>query len=240
MRKFNLKHSCYTLLLTFLLSLPLNVLDCGASSISFSVESEDEIIGYASDLDMTFSALSEENMIKVILQFNGKEMIVQVGYGEREGEISIEGYSMDSGDITTLTTDDINVLETLMLEIDINDDDLGKTFIRTLNLLNSWPPNLPLFSHRDVLGVWPFVRNICGDYGELHLGVFIYLIIPTFVVENVGGEDCFGRCGKGCIGDGGEPFQNELNIYTQDCFLHDGCVRRFGLLNPVCNLQNLQ
>jgi hypothetical protein len=45
--------------------------------------------------------------------------------------------------------------------------------------------------------------------------------------------DCFGRCGKGCIGDG--PPNNELNIFTQNCFNHDKCVGVFGYVHPYCN-----
>ncbi len=45
--------------------------------------------------------------------------------------------------------------------------------------------------------------------------------------------ECFGRCGKGCIGDG--PPNNQLNIFTQNCFAHDGCVAARGLTDPYCN-----
>jgi hypothetical protein len=45
--------------------------------------------------------------------------------------------------------------------------------------------------------------------------------------------DCFGRCGKGCIGDG--PPNNDLNIFTQNCFNHDGCAAALGIVHPLCN-----
>ncbi len=39
----------------------------------------------------------------------------------------------------------------------------------------------------------------------------------------VGGDDCVGRCGAGCIG-GIDIFDNYSNIYTEDCLNHDVCV----------------
>jgi len=76
MRKISLQNPCFILQLTILFSLSLNVLYCDASSIGYSVNSEDEIVGYASDLDMSFSAVSEEDMTKINLQFNGKVISV--------------------------------------------------------------------------------------------------------------------------------------------------------------------
>jgi hypothetical protein len=48
---------------------------------------------------------------------------------------------------------------------------------------------------------------------------------------------CFGRCGSGCIGDPGGPgglAQNDLNIFTQNCFNHDACVDALSDANPCC------
>jgi hypothetical protein len=222
------------------------------------VNSEDEIVGYASDLGMSFSAVSEEDMTKINLQFNGKAISVQIGSGEREGEIYIEGYSIDSGAVATLTTDDFNALETLMLEIAINDNDLRKMFVRTLNLLYSWPPKLslfvlmdesvvivwiggflPLIFNRSVLDFPPFVIDICDDYGKPHDGWYFnyFLIFPIKVNEvtkTVGGEECIGRCGGECMGD--TLVENWLNLYTQDCFNHDVCCDEQGLLHWDCDM----
>jgi len=185
---FNLQYFCFTLLSAFLFSNFFNALYCDASTINFSVKSEDEIAGYCSDLDMRFSAVSEKDMIRINLQFNGKEIIVQIGSGKREGEIYIEGFSIDSGEIVTFTTDDFNSLETLMLEIDIDDNDLGRMFVSTLNLLHSWPPNLPLFIIMNESWVFfmpnfiplllplpqdnIFIIDICYDYYLEHEALF--------------------------------------------------------------------
>jgi len=146
-----------------------------------------------------------------------------------------------------------------MLEIDIKDNDLGKTFISTLNLLHSWPSNLPLFVLMDEYIVvyllnkylpimtikparafWEIIVDICDDYGELHDGEY-YNYLDLFIIklpiktnevqETVGGEDCFGRCGAGCLTDvllWGKK-------YTQDCFNHDACADNLAIVHPDCN-----
>ena len=43
-------------------------------------EFKDKIYGYSPDLDLVFTAALEEEMIKVNLKFNGKEIIVKKGY----------------------------------------------------------------------------------------------------------------------------------------------------------------
>jgi len=52
--------------------------------------------------------------------------------------------------------------------------------------------------------------------------------------NTVGGEKCFGRCGRGCIGDGAP--NNKVNKYTQRCFNHDGCVDKLGPTAYSCNI----
>ncbi len=258
MRKFNLQYSCFTLLLTSLFSFSLNVLHCDASSISLSIDSEDEIVGYASGLAMSFSAVSEEDMTKINLQFNGKALSVHIGSGAREGEIYIEGYSIDNGAVATFTTDDFNALESLLLEIAISDNYIGRMFVSTLNLLHGWPGNLPLFVlmnksviislpgnylplilDRSVLDFPPFVIDICDDYGKPHDGWYFtfFLLFPikvNEVRETVGGEECIGRCGGGCMGE--RFLENWHNLYTQDCFNHDMCCEEQGLLHWECNI----
>lgn len=44
--------------------------------------------------------------------------------------------------------------------------------------------------------------------------------------------ECYGRCGRGCIGDGWPD--NGLNVFTQNCFNHDLCVEKLGLAHPYC------
>jgi hypothetical protein len=107
---------------------------------------------------------------------------------------------------------------------------------------------------------WPFPMglsaSLCNEMNELHEGKFIvygsyigdWWDIPLFPMyypwlcwsfeETVGPfpfeeGSCFGRCGKGCIG-AGVP-DNDLNIFTQNCFNHDGCVGALGLIHPYCN-----
>ncbi len=106
-----------------------------------------------------------------------------------------------------------------------------------------WPPPLGLS------------ESLCARLGEQHPGDYIRLGLkvgelpfppysPVFYPlacrdfsAVVGGSDpvsgCFGRCGRGCAGDG--PPNNPLDIYTQNCFNHDGCVTARGLLDDYCN-----
>jgi hypothetical protein len=100
-----------------------------------------------------------------------------------------------------------------------------------------WPPGFGLS------------ESLCPALGRAHVGDFIWLgvqvaeprpwlpiffplLCPDFE-RVVAEEDCFGRCGRGCIGDG--PPNNDLNIYAQSCFNHDGCAEALGLLDPRCN-----
>jgi hypothetical protein len=87
-----------------------------------------------------------------------------------------------------------------------------------------------------------------GDYiseglkiRQLPVWPYIPLFLPlwcTDVTEVVGPHPffpggCFGRCGRGCIGDG--PPNRPLDIFTQNCFNHDACVGARGLLDDYCN-----
>jgi hypothetical protein len=255
---FKLKRICFTFFSAILFPLSLTPLYCDASSIKFSVRSAEKIAGHSSDLDMAFTAMKEEYMIKVNLQLNGKEIIVRKGYGNREKEFYVEGYSIDSGEIASLSTDDFNALEALLMEIETDYNDLEKTFIRTLNLLHNWPPNLSLFVLMDesivfiviynfiplifpssILDSPPLIVDICYDYGKPHDGKYFFFLAPLLhmpiiqsVTEIVGGEECVGRCGKGCIGDG--PPNNKINIYTQACFNHDLCAENVGYIALEC------
>lgn len=87
-------------------------------------------------------------------------------------------------------------------------------------------------------------KSICNKRGQSHIAVYPG---PTWspygtpgnlndwVAEwpTVGGDNCVGRCGKGC--PGGIFFECEdLFRYTQDCFNHDVCVKTFSIGAPQC------
>jgi len=115
--------------------------------------------------------------------------------------------------------------------------------------------------HRCQTQRWPptptISEDICGMMNQTHTGEYISLGIPVgtwlppfYAVimfypwrcewrsDTVGpfpfdlGE-CVGRCGPGCTTLPG-------NVYTQDCFNHDMCVRELGLVHPFCNHMFMQ
>ena len=85
------------------------------------------------------------------------------------------------------------------------------------------------------------IISLCGEINETKSASYLtglvcldveskpYLVGPY--PFSSGG--CFGRCGAGCIGDG--PPNNGLNIFTQDCFNHDACVKEQGPFHPCCD-----
>jgi hypothetical protein len=73
--------------------------------------------------------------------------------------------------------------------------------------------------------IWP----ILGKFIPLRCSDFQRIVGPYPFEQG----DCFGRCGKGCIGDG--PPNRDVNIFTQNCFNHDACVGQLGYLHPYCN-----
>ena len=95
-------------------------------------------------------------------------------------------------------------------------------------------------------------QSLCNNINETQLGSYIFSSIdPVFCaigresipISHVVGpypfqpNGCFGRCGTGCIGDPGGPgglIQNDVNIFTQNCFNHDACVDALGDLHPCC------
>ena len=143
----------------FFFSLSSTVLYGYAFTIHYTAEREDEIAGYTSDLDMSFSAVAKKDMKKITLHFNGKEIRVLKGYGEREKEFYLEGCAIDSGEIVTFTAEDFSTLETLMLEMELDDNNLSKMFLRTLILLHSWPLNLPLLIVMDESKIFLLTQN---------------------------------------------------------------------------------
>jgi hypothetical protein len=105
-------------------------------------------------------------------------------------------------------------------------------------------------------------EDLCSEMNQLHPGDFISQgILLGWIIEPILGRilplqcteqsvvvgpfpfesgGCMGRCGRGCVGDG--PPNNELNIFTQNCFNHDLCVLvlddlfpGLGFLHPYCN-----
>ena len=72
--------------------------------IYFDANSKDSICGYSSGSDIIFSAKDpQEGTIDISLSFNKKQVDVQIGYGESEGEISIYGSDFNTGGITSIT-----------------------------------------------------------------------------------------------------------------------------------------
>ena len=154
-------------------------------------------------------------------------------------------------------------LQSMLKEKKIGNSRLERKLIRTFNLLSSWPSSMSVIldptkvTIPDECGItFPdgISDNICTEVNDLHTGRYattdeycgwakysgvpiLKLDAPTAWMEDVehsvGGDNCFGRCGRGCIGDP-EP-NNSVNIYTQDCFDHDLCAENEGDLDAGCN-----
>ncbi len=150
-----------------------------------------------------------------------------------------------------------------MLNEGIGTNRIEQDLLRTFNLLYSWPADLPVIIDPDDITIpdecgleYPegVSEDLCLEINGPHIGRFategefcgwlkfnevpiLKLDAPTVWMEDVehlvGGEECFGRCGRSCIGDG--PPNSFLDIYTQDCFDHDLCAENEGLLDAECN-----
>lgn len=256
------------IVIVFIAVLAIPFLSTGAYALNYSTKTDKEIRGYSSQVGINFSAsLLENDTVDILLRFKDKEIIIQIDDEAKKRDIYIHGYFIESGEIATLTPEDSEVLKeflSLMLKENIGQHRLGKKFLRTINLLYSWPAAMPLITlNPDLVTVPPACEitypdgisdDLCSEKHTTHLGRYAvdgdycgwasYIWIPVLkldkpttweedVPQEVSGNDCFGRCGKGCIGDG-EP-NNEVNIYTQDCFDHDLCVGNEGTIDAECN-----
>ncbi|MGD8376737.1 MAG: hypothetical protein PVF68_11400 [Acidobacteriota bacterium] len=150
-----------------------------------------------------------------------------------------------------LTDDDVAAIRGALAALGAPRSSLEDGLARALNLLASWPPNLPIRgSLRDGLleaanGRWRVegstadIQDICGKMNRLHTGTYPVNLIPRGFEALVGpypwaDGGCMGRCGAGCPGDG--PPNNTVFAFGQDCFDHDACVGDQGLTDLDCNL----
>jgi len=252
-------------------------------AVHYTANSSKMISGSSAKSGLMFKAsYLSDNAVYILLELESKEVEAYLSDSEG-GIIYLRAYNKASRRTCTLSADDSEMIRSLLtstLEDKMVDRHLGKMFRRTLNLLYSWPPFLPLqvlvtdfMGSRSGLGQSAvqdldsstsacdipvpkgFSEDLCDEMNMHHDGDYIDLAWPyEWIIwpflgrliplrcsdfqRIVGpypfeGGDCFGRCGKGCIGDG---FPNrDVNIFTQNCLNHDSCVGELGYLHPYCN-----
>ncbi len=255
------------------------------------------------------SVLQSDGNIETSIEI-GKQQIT-IEFDEINNELSILGVDICTSNTILINENKSNLLKKLLTHLlkkqdNFGDDNIEKTFLRTLNLMHSWPSNLPVFyntqlfndisalkqqnnnyttneiSRRAIscfignfsngyknicneigytkVGAYPTDGESCIEYGGIMVSIILKLYpLPAKIIRNilgyinkltnvslsrptswedadslVGGDNCFGRCGKGCIGDG-LP-NNSVDVYTQECFEHDLCVEKTGkYTDPKCN-----
>ncbi|KJU85125.1 conserved hypothetical protein, secreted [Candidatus Magnetobacterium bavaricum] len=266
------------------------------------------------DSTINFSAKyspEDKESIEINLLLKNKRIVVLMG--KKRGNASIRGYDTNTNEVVSVTEDETEHLKALlahMLEEKISEYLLGERFLRTLNIMYSWPVGLPLLyneSNTERADVYPkfdlekyceeklscnappYIKGVrrkrtpdsqdlcdklnntewTGRYaksGEKDMCVTKQTLRAQYdkemsnctfglvrgiretitawsdpVKHQVGGEDCFGRCGKGCIGDIPRDFNRDNDVYTQNCFNHDLCVAEYGDSSnsytggPLCN-----
>ncbi|MBF0338756.1 MAG: hypothetical protein HQL05_13120 [Nitrospirae bacterium] len=128
-----------------------------ATRLAISTKSDDKIEGYTIDVGKTkdtqkpgvrFSAVNgrSDEAIDINLIVNDKQINVRIGYGSKEGDFHIRAY--DSNSPVAMLTEADNVLVNKALNV-VARELRGSTLVedklvRTLNLMDSWPSNLPL------------------------------------------------------------------------------------------------
>ena len=216
----------------------------------YDVRSPRELSGRDPASGLSFSAAAVGGSHHVFhLERNGQRLRVLVGVDHRELQLSAT--RAGGGPPARLTRSDQHALARLASVLDGNRP-LEHGFLRVLNLLASWPADLPLeASLKDGVvttadGAWPLtegedIADICGKMNQSHDGTYPIFGFPRHFKDLgiVGpypwsGGDCLGRCGAGCPGDG--PPNNSVFAFGQDCFNHDTCVRDLGLFDLDCNL----
>lgn len=105
----------------------------------------------------------------------------------------------------------------------INAYDFDKKNVKIPVKLNPISKNIIEFKERESL-FFPKPKNasfvdICKERGKRYTAKYLdnNLEWKEFTAE-VGGQECVGRCGKGC------PTMKYPNQYTRNCFQHDYCV----------------
>ena len=276
-------------LMVILSIISLTIFIPNSDAAEFSVNSPTQLKGYSRETGIRFKAARPaKDTIGIFLKFNRKTVTVNLIMKNEGLSISISSNDIDTGKTATFTAHDSKIVEKLLSRVskqNIYNQKIRKMFLRTLNLLSSWPIGLPVYaeiagdsiktnknvgrsdevySKNYLTGAcdWPpsfdLSESLCSSFnqeqeGEILIGIetgyywtgsynpLFPILFPLFCVtfqKEVGPfpfelGDCFGRCGKGCIGDG--PPNNDLNIFTQNCFNHDGCVEVLGLIHPWCN-----
>ncbi|KJU82526.1 conserved hypothetical protein, secreted [Candidatus Magnetobacterium bavaricum] len=225
------------MVLAVLLSVPMMAM----AAVQFSEVSDNRIVGASADLGVTFSAITEDDMATIELQLNNKKITVQKGYNDRSHELYIRGISIESNEITTLSQEDsisISNLHSELLQY-AGYNELGDTFLDTLNLLSSWPDTMPLVLTKDEKNVETkaLSKSLCSDIGKT-----VNVSYPpsadslggnwkseaTFIGTSTAGK-CVGRCGLRC-GSG-----IITDKYSVNCLVHDVCAGKYGHTAKACN-----
>lgn len=203
-----------------------------------------EIRGGDPAVPLRFHATWEGGGVQAIEVRCGDTRIrLQVGWEPRRFRIESDGPG--------LTPDDAAALRGALATLGTPRSSLEDGLARAVNLLASWPPNLPIRGSLEdgileaagrrwrVEGSTEDIQDICGKMNRLHAGRYPVNLIPRGFEALVGpypwaDGECLGRCGAGCPGDG--PPNNAVFAFGQDCFNHDACVRDQGLADADCNL----
>lgn len=231
------------------LILGTNIISDKAFSQEFSIRTDSEIAGQDAGLEIAFSAKKMDiDRYEVTYRFNNKIVTIRISYAEGKQAAALSGIDTNTGEITVITPEEIELLETFLEKVLKNfsgQRKLEMIFVRTLNLLASWPSTKPLIMEigspriEDIpTPQFPGIEDVCGKVNQLHDGEYpIWGTWTPFAPREVGPYpwdlgDCLGRCGKGCVGDG--PPNNNIYIFSQDCFNHDVCVGDMGPLDLDC------
>ncbi|MBF0337607.1 MAG: hypothetical protein HQL05_07205 [Nitrospirae bacterium] len=227
------------MVMAVLLSVPMMAI----AAVQFSEVSDNKIVGASADLGVTFSALTENDMAIIELQLNNKRITVQKGYNDRSHELYIQGISIESNEIATLSQEDsisISNLHSELLQY-AGYSELGDTFLDTLNLLSSWPDTMPIVLTKDEKHpeTKALSKSLCSDIGKT-----VNVAYPpspdslggnwkseaTFIGTSTAGK-CVGRCGIGC----GSSIIGNADKYSVNCLVHDVCAGKYGRTAKACN-----
>jgi hypothetical protein len=235
--------------LVIALMLGANIINDLTFAQEFSIITDSEIAGQDAGLGIAFSVKKmDHDRYTVTYRFNNKMVTIRISYAAGNRAATLRGIDMQTGDITVITSGESELLAAFLdkfLNEFTGQRKLEMLFIRTLNLLASWPSPKPLIMEFGMNRMEdiptpesPGIEDICGKVNQLHEGEYpIWGIWTPFAPREVGPypwdlADCLGRCGKGCVGDG--PPNNDIYIFSQDCFNHDVCVGDRGTFDLGC------
>jgi hypothetical protein len=129
---------------------------------TFKNSGEKETNELSSGIDQGLYFVSEDDIKTVRLHFNGKEIIFQKGYRNKEKVIRLIGHSINNGEIVLLNAGDRKILNSLSSKLD--PDRTDEFVYYTFEILNSWPITMPLFVSMDDSKVVSTVSSCMAFY----------------------------------------------------------------------------